>query len=175
MRIVASYGHKRVIRTVPENAQITAPLRPSSCPMLEVLPHNMWLHTASSVYLYEDAMLPRELLNCSCCVLKRVRIEWDRQNVAVLRSLNQNEPKRNNMSTMNMPGFTAGTSLYKTIRHYRSGRGAINSPMEMIVPAIPLCRNCDRLIDLCLRNSWRPRAACNACLFGDCEEDPPTA
>jgi hypothetical protein len=36
-------------------------------------------------------------------------------------------------------------------------------------PGIPLCRNCD----LCLRNSWCPRAACNACLFGDCEEDPP--
>jgi hypothetical protein len=53
------------------------------------------------------------------------------------------------MSPMNMPGFTAGTSPYKTIGHYRAGRGAINSSMEMIFPAIPLCRNCDRLIDLC--------------------------
>jgi hypothetical protein len=46
--------------------------------MLEVLPHNMWLHTASSVYLYEDAMLPGELLNCTYCLLKRVRIKWER-------------------------------------------------------------------------------------------------
>lgn len=55
----------------------------------------------------------------------------------------------------------------------RSGEAAPRScqfaAMQMIIPGIPLCRNCD----LCLRNSRCPRAACNACLFGDCEEDPP--
>jgi hypothetical protein len=36
------------------------------------------------------------------------------------------------MHTMNMPGFTAEDSLYKTSRQYRTGRHAINLPTPMI-------------------------------------------
>ena len=35
---------------------------------------------------------------------------------------------------MNMPGFTAEASLYKTSGHYRTSRQAINSPTQMIGP-----------------------------------------
>ncbi len=59
--------------------------------------------------------------------------------------------------------------LHRRVLLSKRRQDPVNSPMQMIIPGIPLCRNCD----LCLRNSWCPRAACNACLFGDCEEDPP--
>jgi len=36
------------------------------------------------------------------------------------------------MNTMNMPGFTAEDSLYKTSGHYQTGRHAINSLTQMI-------------------------------------------
>jgi hypothetical protein len=36
------------------------------------------------------------------------------------------------MNTMNMPGFTAETSLYKTSGHYRTGRQAIDLSTQMI-------------------------------------------
>jgi hypothetical protein len=77
------------------------------------------------------------------------------------------------MNAMNMPGFTAETSLYKTSRHYQSGRHAINSPMHMIIPAIPMCQNCDYILEQCELHGWRPRAVCNACARGYCYEEPP--
>jgi hypothetical protein len=36
------------------------------------------------------------------------------------------------MSTMNMPGFTAQASLYKTSDHYHNDRHATNSSIQMI-------------------------------------------
>jgi hypothetical protein len=77
------------------------------------------------------------------------------------------------MNAMNMPGFTAETSLYKTSGHYQAGRHAINSPIHMIIPAIPMCQNCDYILDQCEIHGWRPRAVCNACLFGNCYDEPP--
>jgi hypothetical protein len=74
---------------------------------------------------------------------------------------------------MDMPGFTAEDSLYKTSRHYQTGRRAIYSPAHMVIPAIPLCQNCPDILDRCEMNGWRPRAVCNACLFGNCYDEPP--
>ena len=39
--------------------------------------------------------------------------------------------------------------------------------MNVIVPAIPACRNCDYILQ-CENNGWTPRAVCNACLSGNC-------
>jgi hypothetical protein len=72
-----------------------------------------------------------------------------------------------------MPGFTADASIYRTRRHYQAGRRSRSSPTDMIVPAIPACRNCDYILDQCELHNWRPRALCNACAFGNCYEEPP--
>jgi hypothetical protein len=74
---------------------------------------------------------------------------------------------------MNIPGFTAEESLDKTSGHYQTGSRAINSPTHMVIPAIPACQNCDYILDRCEINGWRPRALCNACLVGNCYEEPP--
>ena len=76
------------------------------------------------------------------------------------------------MNTMHMPGFTAEDSLYKTSGHYQAGRHAINSPY-LITPAIPMCRNCDYILDQCEIHGGRPRAVCNACARGYCYEEQP--
>lgn len=73
---------------------------------------------------------------------------------------------------MNMPGFTADQSLHATRGHYRSNRPSA-SHTDAVVPAIPPCRNCDYILDVCARNGGRPRAACNACLIGNCSDEPP--
>jgi hypothetical protein len=76
------------------------------------------------------------------------------------------------MKAKNMPGFTADKSLGATHGHYRSGRpAALRS--NAVIPAIPKCSNCDYILDNCERFGWRPRAVCNACLFGNCYDDPP--
>jgi hypothetical protein len=77
------------------------------------------------------------------------------------------------MKAINMPGFTAETSVYKTSGHYQAVRHAINSPIHMIVPAIPACKNCDDILDRCEINGWRPRAVCYACGVGYCYDEPP--
>jgi hypothetical protein len=77
------------------------------------------------------------------------------------------------MNTMNIPGFTAETSLYKTNGHYQGGRHAIISPVHLVIPAIPMCQNCDYILARCEINGWRPRAVCNACAVGNCYEEPP--
>ena len=43
----------------------------------------------------------------------------------------------------------------------------------MIIPAIPMCQNCDYILDQCEIHGWRPRAVCNACLQGNCWDEPP--
>jgi hypothetical protein len=75
---------------------------------------------------------------------------------------------------MNMPGFTAETSLYATRGRYRTNR-MVASPAGGVVPAIPACANCDDILDRCAANGGKPRAVCNACATGHCysgEENP---
>lgn len=76
------------------------------------------------------------------------------------------------MSTINMPGFTADRSLHATRGRYRGGRPS-GSRSDAVIPAIPMCRNCDYILDRCERNGWRPRALCNACAVGYCDDEPP--
>ena len=76
------------------------------------------------------------------------------------------------MNPMNMPGFTADRSLCTARGGYRSGRPSV-SPQGAVIPAIPNCRNCDYILDNCVRNHGRPTALCNACAVGDCYDDPP--
>jgi len=40
------------------------------------------------------------------------------------------------MNTMNMPGFTAETSLYQTSGHYQAGRHATHLMISAIYPAL---------------------------------------
>ena len=74
---------------------------------------------------------------------------------------------------MNVPGFSAEASLYKTSGRYQASRPVSSAQMDMITPAIPACRNCDYILDNCSENGWRPRAVCNACLYGNCYDEPP--
>jgi hypothetical protein len=76
------------------------------------------------------------------------------------------------MYAKNMPGFTADQSLHAARGRYRSGRSFSSRP-DAVIPAIPMCRNCDYILDNCERFGWRPRAVCNACLFGNCYDEPP--
>jgi hypothetical protein len=72
---------------------------------------------------------------------------------------------------MNIPGFTAEGSLYKTSQHYQM-IGAQPSSSGQLVPAIPPCRNCDYICDVCLRR----RVGCGACALcsqGICDPSPP--
>lgn len=73
---------------------------------------------------------------------------------------------------MNMPGFTAEQSLLKVRPRYRSRRPT-RSSSGTVIPAIPACRNCDYILGQCEKHGWRPSALCNACLSGNCYEDPP--
>lgn len=74
---------------------------------------------------------------------------------------------------MNMPGFSAEGSLYKTSGRYQAGSHPVYSTGQMVIPAIPPCRNCDDILDRCLSNGWRPLALCNACAFHNCYEEQP--
>lgn len=74
---------------------------------------------------------------------------------------------------MNMPGFSADASLYKTSGYYQADRHAINLPTQMIIPAIPMCQNCDWILEQCEIHGWRPRALCHACAVGNCYDEPP--
>ncbi len=77
---------------------------------------------------------------------------------------------------MNLPGFTAEASVYKTSGgHYPSGQST-DSHAGTVVPAIPFCGNCDYILENCARNGGRPRAVCRACAIGNCfsgVENPP--
>jgi hypothetical protein len=78
------------------------------------------------------------------------------------------------MSAKNsLPGFTAEASLYKTSGRYQGSRHSAGSAGQLVIPAIPACRNCDYILDRCERNGWRPRALCNACAVGNCYVEPP--
>ena len=75
---------------------------------------------------------------------------------------------------MNMPGFNAEASLYRSSGHYLGGRSN-DSHVDVVVPSIPFCGNCDYILDRCAENGGRPRAVCRACATGNCfsgVEDP---
>jgi hypothetical protein len=76
------------------------------------------------------------------------------------------------MRTLNMPGFTADQSLKEARGRYRSGRPSA-SQSDAVIPAIPMCRNCEGILDRCERNGWRPRGLCNLCAVGNCYDEPP--
>ena len=78
------------------------------------------------------------------------------------------------MSTLNIPGFTAETSLYRNNSYY-GGKQFADSYTGTVTPSIPFCGNCDYILENCEQNGWRPRAVCNACAVGNCfsgVEDP---
>ena len=73
---------------------------------------------------------------------------------------------------MSLPKFTATESLYRNndwYPHQQSGE----LRADVVVPAIPACKNCDYILDRCAQNGGRPRAVCWACAIGHCyTEDP---
>jgi len=71
---------------------------------------------------------------------------------------------------MNIPGFSAEASLQTRLSYLRSGRGRLSAGRsDAIIPAIPLCENCETLLEQCATNGGKPRAACSACARGDCD------
>lgn len=61
------------------------------------------------------------------------------------------------MKTMNMPGFTADDSLYKTSRRYRTGRNMINLSEHVTGPIYPAMINLGSI-------------DCGNCVGGECAE-----
>ena len=71
---------------------------------------------------------------------------------------------------MNIPGFSAEASLQPRFSYFRNGLGRpLVERSDTVIPAIPLCENCEALLDQCASNGGRPRAACSACARGDCD------
>ncbi len=71
---------------------------------------------------------------------------------------------------MNMPRYTAEASLYQTSEHYQM-IGTQAGSTGQVVPAIPPCRNCDYICDLCLRRGVAC-GACRLCDIGNCDPAP---
>ena len=71
---------------------------------------------------------------------------------------------------MNIPGFSAEASLQTRSSYFRNGQGhSVAERSDAVIPAIPLCENCEALLEKCAENGGKPRAACNACARGDCD------
>jgi len=68
---------------------------------------------------------------------------------------------------MNMPGFNAEASLYRSDGSFHHGPLLVPKA-DAVIPAVPACANCDWILDKCSKNGWLPRAVCNACYFGNC-------
>jgi hypothetical protein len=71
---------------------------------------------------------------------------------------------------MNMPGFNANTSLYKTSSCYQMVAFQ-SSVTAKVVPAIPPCRNCDYICGICERRGVAC-GACALCSWGHCDPAP---
>ena len=69
---------------------------------------------------------------------------------------------------MNMPGFTADQSLHASRLHGR-GRRLSKPSSGGVVPAIPPCRNCDYILDWCIKRGDFHSAVCGDCAIGDCD------
>ena len=72
------------------------------------------------------------------------------------------------MNAITLPGFTAERSLHAAHGRYSSA-GSIAASTAVIIPAIPPCSSCEALLDYCATHGGRPRAACMACLSGNCD------
>jgi hypothetical protein len=72
---------------------------------------------------------------------------------------------------MNIPGFTAEASIYKTGGHYSGSVGVIDS-RPGVVPAIPPCRNCNHICDVCAETGMAC-GGCALCNAGYCDPRPP--
>ena len=68
------------------------------------------------------------------------------------------------------PGFTADATLYQTTQTYRGV--ALGRTPGGLSPAIPPCRNCDYICDLCARRHVAC-GACGLCEIGWCDPSPP--
>jgi hypothetical protein len=71
---------------------------------------------------------------------------------------------------MSTPGFAAEVTLYRTEITYRGMYAG--SMASGVVPAIPPCRNCDYICDLCA-DTGRACGACRLCSIGACDPCPP--
>jgi hypothetical protein len=71
---------------------------------------------------------------------------------------------------MNIPGFNADRSLYKTSGRYQMSGTPLSSTSQ-VVPAIPPCRNCDYICDVCLKRGVAC-GACALCSWGHCDPAP---
>jgi hypothetical protein len=71
---------------------------------------------------------------------------------------------------MRTPGFSAESSLYTTSSVY-GGVAAASDSGGMVIPAIPPCRNCDYICDVCLRRHVAC-GACRLCSLGYCDPSP---
>lgn len=73
---------------------------------------------------------------------------------------------------MNMPGFNAEASLNRGAGRYvgddYDGRRVADSQSGKVIPALPNCHDCDRALERCARNGWRPRGLCNLCAYNIC-------
>lgn len=72
---------------------------------------------------------------------------------------------------MRVPKFTAEASLYESNGRYRE-TGTASSAMDQIVPAIPLCSNCDFVCDVCFSRGLAC-GACRYCSVGICDPRGP--
>ena len=68
---------------------------------------------------------------------------------------------------MSTPIFTAEASLYMPAGSYRAATVVVASGSR-IIPAIPLCGNCDYICDVCVETG-RACGACALCAVGMCE------
>lgn len=76
------------------------------------------------------------------------------------------------MSAAHLPGFAGEASLYKTSGRYQSeATRSYGSRRDAVIPALLSCRACDRILDRCEKNGWRPSTICDACL--NCYDAPP--
>jgi hypothetical protein len=70
-----------------------------------------------------------------------------------------------------VPGFTAEAALRETNGRYRGAR-TVSSSAARVVPAIPLCSNCDFVCDVCLSRGLAC-GACRYCSIGFCDPRGP--
>jgi hypothetical protein len=71
---------------------------------------------------------------------------------------------------MTLPGFSADISLDHRSGHYRNRwfASALSDPLGQVVPAIPPCKACDHILDLCFAGRLRG-AICYYCAVGYCD------